>query len=211
MTAEKPKISVIIAVQDQARDLEQNLPVFLNQQGEEEYEVIVVNDSSVDDSADVLDRMKAEYSHLYTTFLPFSKVPYPSRLRLALTIGAKAARGEWIVLANITRPPLSDTWIFTLIGNIDNSAEVILDYHSKTNIIQLFSSLEEAAPYIIKAERNSRYGHQGRLFLFRRGIYSTMMVKASRIHDAIKLFDQHIGSYQLTNLRMQVLSKNIFY
>lgn len=211
MVSEKPKISVIIAVQDQARDLEQNLPIFLSQQGEEEYEVIVVNDSSVDDSADVLDRMKAEYPNLYTTFLPFSKVPYPSRLRLALTIGAKAARGEWIVLANITRPPLSETWIFTLVGNIDNSAEVILDYHNKTNIIQSFNTLEEAAPYIIKAERKSRYGHHGHLFLFRRGLYSTMMVKASRIHDAISLFDLHIGSCQLASLRMQIISKNLFY
>ena len=97
------------------------------------------------------------------------------------------------------------------VENIENSAEVILDYHNKTNFIQSFSTLEEAAPYIIKAERNSRHGHQGRLFLFRRGIYSTMMVKALRIHDAIKLFDQHIGSYQLCNLRMQVFSKNVFY
>ena len=103
MTSEKPKISVIIAVQDRAQELEQNLPLFLTQQGEVEFEVIVVNDSSTDDTTNVLKRMKAEYPHLYTTFLPSSKVPYPSRLRLALTIGAKAAHGEWIVLADITR------------------------------------------------------------------------------------------------------------
>ena len=89
MTSERPKISVIMAVQDQAHDLELNLPIFLTQQGEADYEVIVVNDSSTDETTDVLKRMKAEYPHLYTTFLPSSIVPYPSRLRLALTIGAK--------------------------------------------------------------------------------------------------------------------------
>ena len=146
MTSEKPKISVIMAVQDRAQELEQNLPIFLTQQGEVEYEVIVVNDSSTDDTTNVLKRMKAEYPHLYTTFLPFSKVPYPSRLRLALTIGAKAAHGDWIVLADITRPPLTDTWIYTFVGNIDDHSEVVLEYHNKTNIIQSFDTLDEAFP-----------------------------------------------------------------
>jgi glycosyltransferase involved in cell wall biosynthesis len=211
MTSERPKISVIMAVQDQAHDLEQNLPIFLTQQGEADYEVIVVNDSSTDETTDVLKRMKAEYPHLYTTFLPSSIVPYPSRLRLALTIGAKAAHGEWIVLADITRPPLSDRWIYTLVGNIDNHSEVVIDYHDKSNIIQSFNTLDEAASYILKAERKSRRGHQGRLFLFHRGLYSTMMVKSTCIHEAIKLFDQKINGAKLLSLRMHVLSKNMFY
>lgn len=211
MTSEKPKISVIMAVQDRAQELEQNLPIFLTQQGEVEYEVIVVNDSSTDDTANVLKRMKAEYPHLYTTFLPFSKVPYPSRLRLALTIGAKAAHGDWIVLADITRPPLTDTWIYTLVGNIDDRSEVVLEYHNKTNIIQSFDTLDEALPYILKAERKSSYGHKGHLFLFRRGLYSTMMVKTSRIHDVLKLFDQKINGFKLISLLTQVLSRNILY
>lgn len=211
MTSEKPMISVIMAVQDRAQELEQNLPIFLTQQGEVEYEVIVVNDSSTDDTANVLKRMKAEYPHLYTTFLPFSKVPYPSRLRLALTIGAKAAHGDWIVLADITRPPLTDTWIYTLVGNIDDRSEVVLEYHNKTNIIQSFDTLDEALPYILKAERKSSYGHKGHLFLFRRGLYSTMMVKTSRIHDTLKLFDQKINGFKLISLLTQVLSRNILY
>ena len=211
MTSEKPKISVIITVQDQAQALEKNLPIFLTQQGEVEYEVIVVNDSSADDTTNVLKRMKTEYPHLYTTFLPFSKVPYPSRSRLALTIGAKAAHGAWIVLADITRPPLTDSWLSTLVGYLDNHSEVVLEYHNKTNIIQLFDTLDEATPYILKAERNSTHSHKRRLFLFHRGIYSTIMVKTSRVHDTIKLFDQKINVFKLASLFTQVFSRNMFY
>ncbi len=211
MTSEKPKISVIITVQDQAQALEENLPIFLTQQGEVEYEVIVVNDSAADDTTNVLKRMKTEHPHLYTTFLPFSKVPYPSRLRLAFTIGAKAAHGGWIVLADITRPPMSDSWIYTLAGNIDNHSEVVLEYHNKTNIFQLFDTLDEATPYILKAERNPNRSHKRRLFLFHRGIYSTIMVKTSRVHDTIKLFDQKINVFKLASLFTQVFSRNMFY
>ena len=44
-----------MAVQDQAHDLEQNLPIFLTQQGEADYEVIVVNDASEDNTREVVE------------------------------------------------------------------------------------------------------------------------------------------------------------
>ena len=64
------KLSVIISVHDQAEALEQNLPLFLSSQGEVNYEVIVVDDSSSDETPDVLKRFKNEFPRLYTTFLP---------------------------------------------------------------------------------------------------------------------------------------------
>ena len=74
MTTEEQKrpISIVMTVHDQAELLEQNLPAFLTLTYEGQYEVIVVDDMSTDETPDVLKRIKAEYPRLYSTFLPSS-------------------------------------------------------------------------------------------------------------------------------------------
>lgn len=210
MKSEILKLSIVMAVHDQADLLEQNLPKFFVQEGEVEYEVIVVDNSSSDDTPNVLKRMKAQYTNLYTTFLPKSEVPNPSRRRLALSIGAKAAHHSWIVVTDITRPPLTDTWLTNLVSSISNGSEVVMFYGNKSMTIQSFDSLEEASHLIRKAERKSGKGHRGRFFVFRRGMYQTVAIKKERIHDAINLYDLKIKGCQLAGLRTTVLWKNLF-
>jgi glycosyltransferase involved in cell wall biosynthesis len=113
-----------MVVHDQEDLLEQHLPQFLSQPSKTSYEVIVVDDSSTDRTPDILKKMKEEYPQLHTTFFPKS-VPNPSRIQLALNIGIKATHGEWIVLADINRPPTSAEWID---GLINNDAEVTMVY-----------------------------------------------------------------------------------
>ncbi len=210
MTSEKIKFSIVIAVHDQASTLETNLPSFFSSQGGITNEVIVVNDSSSDETPDVLTRMKCEYSQLYTTFLPFSDVPIPSRLRLALTVGVKASHGDWIILSDINRPPVSSNWLEELSACIDDSYNVFLGYYDKTTTVQSFDSVEEAAPFICKAERRSGRGHRGRFLLFQRGIYNVVMVKRECVHDVLRLFDNPVTGSQLTGLRFKVLFNNLF-
>jgi len=210
MTAENPKLSVIMTVHDQAEQLESNLPKFLANAGETPYEVIVVDDSSTDDTPDVLKRLKTDYPQLYTTFLPFTNVLNPNRLRLGLTVGAKAAHGEWIAIADITRPPSTDNWVDTLVGNLDDRSEVLLAYDNKTKNIQSCDTLEDAAPYVYKAERKSKHGHRGQFLQYQRGLYSILLVKRQHIHELLKFFDQDIRGSQLAGLSFKVLLNNLF-
>ena len=101
---------MVIVTHDQGETLERNLPQFLTVAGAAHAEVIVVDDSSTDNTPDVLKLLKEENPHLYTTFLPKS-VPNNSRLRLALNIGVKAAISQRVVFADIHRPPLSTEWL----------------------------------------------------------------------------------------------------
>ncbi len=199
-----------MAVHDQSEILECNLPKFLTSQGDISYEVIVVDDSSTDETPDVLKRIRSEYPHLYSTFLPFSEVPVPSRLRLALSVGVKASHGQWILFADINRPPYQDDWLEVLSSNIDQGSDVSLAYDNKTKAIQSFETLDEAEPFIRKAERNSGRGHKGRILPYVRGLYSIMMVKKQQAHNAIKLFDQPVKGGQLAGMRLSVMFNNLF-
>ncbi len=109
---ENKTIFIVMVVHNQGETLEQNLPLFLEQAVAVGAKIIIVDDMSIDNTPDVLKRMTAKYGDmLHTTFLPRSVIINPSRMRLALTVGAKACKGEYVVLADIRRPPVSAEWL----------------------------------------------------------------------------------------------------
>lgn len=80
-TSALPFVSIVLAVHDNAYELEERLPQLLEQQYRGKWEVIIVDESSTDDTQDVLTRAKAKYPRLYTTFIPESS-HYISRRKL---------------------------------------------------------------------------------------------------------------------------------
>lgn len=127
------QLSVVIVVHDEETALEQNLPHFLHQECDTPYEVIVVDDFSMDRTSDVLKQFKEECPALHTTFLPKS-VPNPSRQQLAMYIGAKAAKSDWVVFADIHRPPTSSEWIDGLAKEtVSGAVEVAMIFTDRKN------------------------------------------------------------------------------
>lgn len=191
-----------MAVHDQAMALEDNLPKFLTLPYEGNYEVIVVDDMSIDDTPDVLKRMKAQYPNLYTTFLPKSVIINPSRLRLALSVGVKAAHYNYIVLTNINKPPINTEW---LAGLADGEASLVYSNRKGDGVSHIIATqLEDLMSIVRKTERHSSRGHQGKWFKQRRGIYDALCVRRERMYDAINLFDLPIRGSKLLSLRLRV-------
>jgi glycosyltransferase involved in cell wall biosynthesis len=202
-------ISVVIVVHDQAEVLEHNLPQFLTVASASQGEVIVVDDSSTDNTPDVLKLFKEGNPQLYTTFLPKS-VPNKSRLQLALNIGAKAALSSRIVFADITRPPLVNEWLTGLAEGTVTVVYCRLKHGTPQVLHQLFDDIEEASNVVLKAERRGGGGHRGRWFRMRRGMYDAIAVNKEQIVDAIKLFDQRLTAGRKMKLGVGVFFKNLF-
>ena len=98
----KPKVSVIISSENEAGELAKNLPAILDQDYPD-FEVIVVNNGSTDESDDLLLSLKLNNPHLYHTYLPYSPDKKFGRRKLAFTIGIKAAKGDILLLPNLIR------------------------------------------------------------------------------------------------------------
>ena len=122
-----PQLSVILFAHDNARELEAHLPVILEQDYPAEYEVIVVEGKSEDDTDDVLKRLKQQYKNLYTTFVPDS-ARYMSRPKLAITLGVKAAKNEWILITEPSCQPNSEKWLQQMARNCGPDTELIVGY-----------------------------------------------------------------------------------
>ena len=197
-----------MAVFDNAREIEENLPVFLTQVYEPGYEVIVVDESSTDNTEDVLKLFKNDYPQLYTTFLP-KPDRNVIRRKLALTIGVKAAKNEWVILTDIHNKPTSDEWLKEIAESIDHTTEAMLGYYRKKDTrIQLFDEISQARRLIRKAERKKSDGHKGKILKLLRGKYDFIVVKTSKAHDLLKYFEEKIGFRRLLGLRIAVMCHN---
>ncbi|HXK75060.1 MAG TPA: glycosyltransferase [Bacteroidaceae bacterium] len=120
-----PPVSVIICANDQQNDLIKHLPAVLEQQYSE-FEVIVVLDAdSEDSSADVLRQMEQKYDNLYHTFIPAGSL-YLSRRKLAVTLGIKASRYDWLVFIEPDCVPASPLWLSRLSEGMYAGKDVVI-------------------------------------------------------------------------------------
>ena len=121
-----PGMSVIISSSDCEHLLEKHLPLIL-QQDYPDFEVIVVDDNSKDETKELLSRLSAHYPNLYSTFTSDS-IRYISHKKLALMLGIKAAKKEWVVFIEPDCYPVSDQWLTQLARHCTDSTDVILGY-----------------------------------------------------------------------------------
>ena len=209
MNTKQHPFSVIITVYDQAHDLEEGLPAFLKQEYEPGYEVIVVDESSTDETPDVLKLLKNEYKHLYSTFLPKPSAQ-TFRRKLALNIGIKASHHEYIIMANVNNPP-ADTDVFKAIAEVlDQKAELTLGYVTKKHIrLQPFDTVAEAGGHIRRLERKLKKVRERKYGNYIWGRYDFIIVRKDSTIELLKLFEQKISPTKLFGIRLGILWENL--
>ncbi len=118
-------VSIIMAAHNDADALERNIPLFMEQKYGAGFEMIVVDESSTDETASVLNRLSETYPNLYVTFIPDTS-HHLSRRKLALTLAVKAARHEWLILTDASCHPSTDQWLARFAANFDNDCQTVL-------------------------------------------------------------------------------------
>lgn len=168
-------VSVVICAKNEGENLEKFLPLVLNQDFEN-FEVIVVNDCSMDDTEMLLAQMKQKYSRLrFTTLVEDNKFKHGKKL--AVTVGVKSAKHNNIIFTDADCYPETDKWLFSMQQGFGWGKEIILGYggyqHKKTllNKIIRFDSLFIAMNYIGFAKAHIPYMGIGRNLGYNRKIF----------------------------------------
>jgi len=123
---QQPPVSVIICAKDESENLRQFLP-FVLQQEYPNFEVIVINDGSTDDTENLLNDLSVEYSNLRTTFVPVGANNVSTK-KLGLTLGVKAAKNDLLLFTDADCMPEDKCWIARMVRNFTPETEFILGY-----------------------------------------------------------------------------------
>lgn len=124
-TAQEP-ITVLLTSFEQAEALERHLPLFLEQDYATDYQLVVVIEKTDVESENVLKRF-SDNPRLYYTFIPTTS-RYMNRRKLAITLGVKAAKHEWVLLADAHCRPSGLQWLKTMASRCREGASVVVGY-----------------------------------------------------------------------------------
>ncbi|MDD4515780.1 glycosyltransferase [Massilibacteroides sp.] len=168
----QPPVTVIVYAKNESENLRANLPSLLTQDYPE-YQVVVINDSSTDESEEVLKRLEAEYNHLYHSYIP-EEAKYLSRRKLALTVGIKAAKYDVLLFTEANCHPLSTDWIKKMASRFTETKSIVLGYCSygshKGFLHKLiaYDNLITGLQYLSSALAGAPYTGNGRNLAYRK-------------------------------------------
>lgn len=142
-TASQPSVSVLVYSHNQADALLRNLPELFAQQYPD-FEVIVVDDASSDETPDVLKMMEQRNDHFIHTHMD-DEMRTLSRRKLALTLGVKAAHGDIILMTQAQCAPSGERWIESVVRNFTPGINFVLApvaYENRSGFLSRFFSYD---------------------------------------------------------------------
>ncbi|TKG94794.1 glycosyltransferase [Puteibacter caeruleilacunae] len=119
-----PGITVVVTSCNAARYLERFLPSVL-EQDYPDYEVVVVDKYSYDDTERVLGHMKAKYERLKLTFVT-EQTSFPDKM--AYVLGAKAATKEWLIFIDGQTKVPGKNWLWDMARGMQEGKDVVFGY-----------------------------------------------------------------------------------
>jgi len=122
-----PPVSIVICARNEKANLERYLPLVFNQ-NYNEFEVIVVNDCSWDETEMFLAQYSQDEPRLkFRTIVEDPKFKHGKKLALAL--GIKAAQYDTIVLIDADCYPSSENWLKSMVQHYSQpKVEIVLGY-----------------------------------------------------------------------------------
>lgn len=122
-----PPVTVLICARDEAHNLKKYLPAVCEQVYPNDFEVLVVNDLSEDDTMETLFDLGRKYTNLdYRTIPEQAKVLKGKKF--ALTIGVKAAKYPNIILTDADCYPSSPYWLQRIASCISDKKNIVLGF-----------------------------------------------------------------------------------
>lgn len=171
-----PPISVVIAARNESDNLFENLPKILGQ-NYPQFEVVVVNHQSVDDTKHLLGALQREHKNLVVMEIGRSKHMMASK-KLPLTLGIKKAQYEHLVMTDADCSPAGDLWLRRMAEQFNDQKQIVLGFgpYKETkgflNKIIRFDTIMIAVHYFSMAINRLPYMGVGRNIAYTKTVFN---------------------------------------
>lgn len=169
-------VSVIICARDEDENLARNLPGVLVQTYPSTYEVVVVNDNSVDDSKYILQELKKTFKNLNIIELT-QEAKLITGKKFPLSVGIRESKHEVLLLTDADCVPSSEHWVEKIQNAYDDQIEVVLGYgayHKRKGILNKlirFETFHTALQYLSYALAGIPYMGVGRNLSYKKSLF----------------------------------------
>ena len=168
-------VSVVICAKNEYQNLLHNLPIIL-EQDYPDYEVIVVNDASDDDSIELLNSFTRKYTQLRIFNLE-QNLNFFSGKKFPLSLGIKSAKYDILLLTDADCRPSGPDWIKNMVSNYDDKTDIVLGYGTFRKTVGFLNQLIRydaflvAMQYLSFALAGSPYMGVGRNLSYRKDLF----------------------------------------
>lgn len=177
-------ISIVICAKNELENLKRNLNKFYNQH-EINYEIIVVNDCSVDDSASFLNEELEKNNLLKVLHLSNHKSSHLKGKRYALQRGVEISKYDYVVFTDADCFPNSNFWLKSLENKFNRAYDIILGYSPYTknkgllNILIQLETTYTALQYLSFAKIGIPYMGVGRNIAYKKSLLTETVFQKS--------------------------------
>ena len=172
---QQPGVSVVICAHNEFHHLQHTLPQIL-EQDYPQYEVVVVNHASDDDTSSLLTDLADRYPHLNAVNIN-RDLNFFSGKKFPLSIGIRSAKNDIILLTDADCRPTSNQWIRLMSGAFSEQKEIILGYGSYEkrsgilNKLIRFDTVSIAIQYLSFALAGFPYMGVGRNLAYKKSLF----------------------------------------
>lgn len=170
-----PPVSVVIAARNEYYRLKENLPVIL-EQDYPEFEVVVVNHASDDETKALLKELSGKYKCLKPINIE-EDLNFFKGKKFPLSIGIKSAHHEILLLTDADCRPISNQWIRRMASSYQGKTEVVLGYgpyqreKGFVNLLIRYDALLVAMNYLSFALSGIPYMGVGRNLSYKKKLF----------------------------------------
>ena len=176
-------VSIVISAKNEAHHLIKTLPLYL-QQKYPQFEVVVVNDNSTDETAEVVRDFMTQHDNLKLVDLTSSVTNIQGK-KFPLSIGFKSASYDILLLTESNTIPASIYWLQNMANHFMAKTEIVLGYSTFEkksgflNLLMHYDNMHTALQYFSYALVGKPYMANGKnlaytkpLFMEKRGFAS---------------------------------------
>ncbi len=178
LSTDLPPVSVIIAARNESENLFKFLP-FILEQDYPNFEVIIVNHQSIDDSKYILNAYAQQYPQLKIIEIERSKhIKFGKKL--PLTLGIKGASHEHLVFTDADCKPASNLWLRSMAARFNEKKQIVIGYgplkkkKGFVNRIIRFDTAWIAMSYFSMAKAGMPYMGIGRNMAYTKSVFNSV-------------------------------------